>query len=62
MEPSRLLDILAHFIVFESREGRTIKKVCRYQQYRAASKMVQRVVEGATSKVSSGTLRGLASR
>ena len=46
MEPSRLLDILAHFIVFESREGRTIKKVCRYQQYRAASKMVQRVVEG----------------
>ena len=46
LEPSRLLDILAHFIVFETRDGKTVKKVCRYQQYRAVNKMVQRVVEG----------------
>ena len=46
LEPSRLLDILAHFIVFETREGVTTKKVCRYQQYRAVNKMVQRVLEG----------------
>lgn len=46
LEPSRLLDILAHFIVFETRDGKTIKKVCRYQQFRAVNKMVQRVSDG----------------
>lgn len=44
--PERLLDILAHFLIFETREGKTIKKICRYQQYRAVNKMVQRVVDG----------------
>jgi len=42
LEPSRLLDIIAHFIVFETREGQTIKKMCRY---RATNKLVERVLE-----------------
>jgi type I restriction enzyme R subunit len=44
LEPSRLLDILAHFIVFEREEdtGRVVKKMCRYQQYRAGCKIVER--------------------
>jgi hypothetical protein len=46
LEPARLLDILAHYIVFETREGKTVKKLCRYQQLRAVNKMVARVVEG----------------
>jgi len=46
LKPERLLDILAHFIVFETDEGITIKKMCRYQQYRAVNKMVNRVVSG----------------
>ena len=46
LEPARLLDILAHFVVFETRDGKTIKKLCRYQQLRAVNKMVERVVEG----------------
>lgn len=46
LEPGRLLDILAHFIVFETRDGVTTKKVCRYQQFRAVNKMVQRVLDG----------------
>jgi type I restriction enzyme R subunit len=45
LEPSRLLDILAHFVVFETREGKTVKKLCRYQQFRAVNKMVERVVD-----------------
>lgn len=51
-EPSRLLDILAHFIVFESdpESGKKIKKVCRYQQFRAVNKAVQRVAEGKHRK------------
>lgn len=50
LEPARLLDILAHFIVFETRDGKTAKKVCRYQQYRAVSKMAARVAEGTERK------------
>ena len=46
LHPARLLDILAHFIVFETRDGQTTKKMCRYQQLRAVNKMVQRVLDG----------------
>lgn len=51
-EPSRLLDLLAHFIVFEidPETGRKIKKVCRYQQFRAVNKAVQRVAAGERRK------------
>ena len=52
LEPARLLDLLAHFIVFESDPdtGRRIKKVCRYQQFRAVNKAVYRVAEGTKKK------------
>jgi type I restriction enzyme, R subunit len=52
LEPSRLLDILAHFIVFENdpETGYKIKKVCRYQQFRAVNKAVTRVAEGKLKK------------
>jgi type I restriction enzyme R subunit len=52
LEPSRLLDLLAHFIVFETdpESGRKIKKVCRYQQFRAVNKAVARVAEGKLKK------------
>lgn len=48
LDPARLLDLLAHFIVFErdGDTGQTIKKICRYQQFRAVNKMVERVIEG----------------
>lgn len=51
-EPSRLLDLLAHFIVFETdpETGRKIKKVCRYQQFRAVNKAVDRVAGGQHRK------------
>lgn len=52
LEPSRLLDLLAHFIVFETDPdtGRRIKKVCRYQQFMAVNKAVDRVAEGTKKK------------
>lgn len=51
-EPSRLLDLLAHFIVFEiePETGRKFKKICRYQQFRAVNKAVQRVAAGEHRK------------
>jgi type I site-specific restriction-modification system R (restriction) subunit len=52
LEPSRLMDILAHFIVFEidKKNNKIIKKICRYQQYRAVNKIVERVIEGKHRK------------
>ncbi len=46
LAPERLLDILAHFIIFETLDGKTVKKMCRYQQFRAVNKMVDRVSRG----------------
>ena len=45
LQPERVLDILQHFIVFERDNGNIIKKVARYQQLRAANKIVNRVVQ-----------------
>ena len=52
LDPSRLLDLLAHFIVFETdpETKREIKKVCRYQQFRAVNKAVERVADGRSRK------------
>jgi len=46
LSPDCLLDMLAHFWVFETRDNRTVKKVARYQQFRAANKIVNRVIAG----------------
>ena len=50
LEPSRLLDLIAHFIVFEQADVGKIKKICRYQQFRAVNKIVKRVVDGKHRK------------
>ena len=38
-----LLDIIQNFIVFERERSGTVKKVCRYQQFTAVNKILQRV-------------------
>jgi type I restriction enzyme, R subunit len=45
LQPARVLDIIKNFLVFERKEGKIIKKVARYQQLRAANKIVHRVVK-----------------
>ena len=42
----RLLDIVRNFILFEKEKERTVKKIARYQQFRATNKIVGRVAEG----------------
>lgn len=39
-----LLDLIQNFIVYEPEGGRTIKKLARYQQFRAVNKAIDRVV------------------
>lgn len=46
-EPSRFLELVAHFVLFETRDGKTVKKLPRYQQWRAVHKTVRRLT-GAT--------------
>lgn len=50
------LDLIRNFILFEPVEGRLIKKVARYQQYRAVNKVIERLKHGATRKEKSGVV------
>lgn len=40
LAPARLLDVLRHFVLFEREEGRTVKKLPRYQQLRATNRVL----------------------
>ncbi|OZM58359.1 DEAD/DEAH box helicase [Lottiidibacillus patelloidae] len=44
LSKTNLLDLIQNFIVFEPEGGRTIKKLARYQQYRAVNKAINRIL------------------
>ena len=48
LRPAQLLDIIRHFTLYQGVSGRTIKIVCRYQQYRAVQLAIQRLLDGKT--------------
>ncbi|MFU8806454.1 MAG: type I restriction endonuclease, partial [Bradymonadaceae bacterium] len=48
LRPEHLLDIVRHFTLFSQLGGKTIKIVCRYQQFRAAHLAVRRLLRGET--------------
>jgi type I restriction enzyme R subunit len=50
------LDIVQNFTVFEPVDGRVIKKIPRYQQYRAVHKTIERIKTGNTRKEKSGVI------
>ncbi|MCF2446212.1 DEAD/DEAH box helicase family protein [Dyadobacter sp. CY345] len=45
-QKEKLLDIIRHFVIFEKEEGRTIKKLPRYQQIRATNNTIKKLQEG----------------
>jgi type I restriction enzyme, R subunit len=52
-----LLDVLQHFTLFmEIKEGVEVKIVCRYQQYRAVGKILERMRTQTTGKTRSGVV------
>jgi len=55
-EPSRLLDQLRHFTVFENRQSGAIKMVARYQQYRAVRKALERIDKGGQREANGGVV------
>jgi len=57
LAPATLLDVLRTCTVFmDTDAGRRIKVVCRYQQYRAARKIVDRLRAGKTAEARSGVV------
>lgn len=50
------LDILQNFTVFEPVDGRIIKKIPRYQQFRAVHKTIERLKNGKTRLDKSGVI------
>ena len=50
------LDLIQNFTVFETVDGRTVKKLARYQQYRAVHKTIQRLKTGKTRKDKGGVI------
>lgn len=42
LAPANLLDIIRNFVVFETDSGRTVRKVCRYQQFVAVNRAIDR--------------------
>jgi type I restriction enzyme R subunit len=50
------LDVLQNFTVFEPSDGRIIKKIPRYQQFRAVHKTIERLRTGETRRDKSGVI------
>ena len=51
-----LLDLIQNFTVFEPTDGKTIKKLARYQQFRAVHKTIHRLKTGSTRKDKGGVI------
>jgi type I restriction enzyme R subunit len=57
LAPATLLDVLRTSTVFmDTDAGRRVKVVCRYQQYRAAHRIVERLRTGQTAEERSGVV------
>lgn len=50
LRPAHLLDLVRHFSLFMTVDGQTIKSVCRYQQYRAVNRAIDRLRTGKTRR------------
>lgn len=48
LRPAHLLDLVRHFTLFMAVNGRTVKVVARYQQFRATRRAIDRLLTGAT--------------
>ena len=53
---ANFLDVIQNFTLFETVDGRVIKKIARYQQFRAVHKTIHRLKTGATKKDKGGII------
>ncbi|MDO3678557.1 type I restriction endonuclease subunit R [Paenibacillus ehimensis] len=53
---ANLLDLIQNFIVYEPDNGRTIKKLARYQQFRAVNKAISRILNAKNPRERGGVV------
>ena len=56
LAPATLLDILRDYVAFEPERGRVVKKLPRYQQYRAVTAAMKRMVQGSRPEERGGVV------
>ena len=56
LSPATLLDILRDFVVYEPDQGRMVKKLPRYQQYRAVSSAMRRILSDSRPEERGGVV------
>ena len=56
LAPATLLDILRDFVVYEPEQGRVVKKLPRYQQYRAVKSAMQRILSETKAEERGGVV------
>ena len=56
LKPKQFLDIVQNFTIFEVEDGRTIKKIARYQQFRAVQKTISRLKTSGDRKQKGGVI------
>ncbi|MCL6272196.1 type I restriction endonuclease [Sansalvadorimonas sp. 2012CJ34-2] len=56
LHPHRLLDITRNFTLFMDTGSARVKVICRYQQYRAVCKIIERMQKGETGLQRSGVI------
>jgi type I restriction enzyme, R subunit len=50
LRPAHLLDLMRNFIIWDTDDGRLVKKVARYQQFRAVHNTINHLLEGKTRR------------
>ena len=56
LTPKNFLDIIQNFTIYETESGRTIKKIARYQQFRAVQKTIERLKTPGDRKSKGGVI------
>ena len=56
LAPATLLDVLRDYVVYEPERGRLVKKLPRYQQYRAVRAAVERLLSGGKPEERGGVV------
>ena len=56
LKPQNFLDIIQNFTLYETESGRTIKKIARYQQFRAVQKTIERLRAPGDRKSKGGVI------
>ncbi len=56
LNKSTLMDMLKNFVIYESEEGKKVKKIAKHQQYRVVTKAVDRVRKSTDIKSKGGVI------